>query len=758
MVDSDSAPESPKRGTMLARILALGWTSLRRTVLAIGLTIDGWARRTISRTGRLGIGLASRVGNVKVRDVLKWSAITAVSVIGLAFLITLVLVFYPATQIPASEPPAETRYLDQGWGVQRESPERETYYYTAQGSTLQGLPMRYNWLVNLETPWGRRRLADPSHMRSLGFVVDPVPTRANPDLLPVGFSRHFDDALGEDLLDLSCAACHTGQINITRNGRTVGIRIDGGAAMHAATAMEIGHFGPVMLGSVASTYFNPLKFNRFARRVLGEEAYSRGKSELRRQMWAFLKAGVDFFAMEQFNHLYPTAEGFGRLDAVGRISNTVFGQNLDRKNLHVADAPVSFPYLWNIWKFDWVQYLAFVSQPMARNVGEALGVGASYKLIDRYGRPLPAAEQFRTSIRFDGIHQIESALQKLKPPPWPEDLLGPIDQAKASRGRELFQNHCQGCHGPHVAADAIKMRDAPGKGPDAPQWTIKTIDIRDIGTDPTAVLNATQILVDLSRAGLPIDRVRALMGDQLQQLQERSASAIAQLKNDIRSADAAQRAALQKVLADAERYAPTADSIQRRLDSINLSAVSIPDGLNILGLLVRDRYYTEHGFTKADRECYDGFGTLDMPEANTGYKPRPIAGVWATPPFLHNGSVPTLYHLLSPASERPRKFFVGRREFDPVNVGFVTEPLSKGGFWFDTRVRGNANTGHEFRAGYVPYDPQHPERVQYGVIGPELTMEQRYDLIEYLKIHRDDPEDAKPYTPAVCGPAQGGSR
>ncbi|NJK89907.1 MAG: hypothetical protein HC923_11290 [Myxococcales bacterium] len=30
-----------------------------------------------------------------------------------------------------------------------------------------------------------------------------------------------------------------------------------------------------------------------------------------------------------------------------------------------------------------------------------------------------------------------------------------------------------------------------------------------------------------------------------------------------------------------------------------------------------------------------------------------LAGIWATAPFLHNGSVPTLYDLLSPEAERP---------------------------------------------------------------------------------------------------------
>ncbi len=47
-------------------------------------------------------------------------------------------------------------------------------------------------------------------------------------------------------------------------------------------------------------------------------------------------------------------------------------------------------------------------------------------------------------------------------------------------------------------------------------------------------------------------------------------------------------------------------------------------------------------------------------------------GVWATPPFLHNGSVPNLYEMLLPAEKRTKKFYIGR-EFDPIKVGLDTE-------------------------------------------------------------------------------------
>jgi hypothetical protein len=99
-------------------------------------------------------------------------------------------------------------------------------------------------------------------------------------------------------------------------------------------------------------------------------------------------------------------------------------------------------------------------------------------------------------------------------------------------------------------------------------------------------------------------------------------------------------------------------------------------------------------------------------EPRLQYKAPPLNGVWAAGPYMHNGSIPTLYEVLLPPEKRSREFAVGRREFDPVKVGFVTEP-AEGTFQFDTTIAGNKNTGHPF--------------------GAPLTEAQRWQLVEYLK-------------------------
>jgi hypothetical protein len=109
-------------------------------------------------------------------------------------------------------------------------------------------------------------------------------------------------------------------------------------------------------------------------------------------------------------------------------------------------------------------------------------------------------------------------------------------------------------------------------------------------------------------------------------------------------------------------------------------------------------------------------------QAPLAYKVRPLNGIWATPPYLHNGSVPTLYALLSPVAERPKTFYLGNREYDPKDVGYRTEKFD-GGFEFDTSIPGNRNTGHEFNNG----------RIRDGVIGRGLSPDERRALIEFLK-------------------------
>jgi mono/diheme cytochrome c family protein len=652
------------------------------------------------------------------------------------------LIHRPARHAPKLPPIDEYVYLDQGWGKESASRLRETYYYTPQGTSLKSL--RYDWLVHLEMPWGVARFADPAHLRSYGFIVDPAPTPANPDQLPVGFAKRYDPELGEAVLDISCATCHSGQLVVTRGGKRTAVRIDGGSAAHAFTTTKLGHFVPTLTASLASTYLNPIKFRRFGKKVLGEAAYARGKGRLHDDLGEVLGALLKQGWIEGRKRLYPVEEGFGRTDALARIGNTVFADELDGANDSIGDAPVSYPFVWNIWKFDWVQYNASVSQPMARNMGEAFGVGARLHMLDRYGRPVPPEERFRTSVSVPNLHRIEATLQQLTPPRWPEDVFGAVDRAKAERGRSLFEQHCRHCHGPFEAHAAVKQYEDPLRGAQDPLWKLTIVPITEVGTDPTAAMNFVQRTVDLTRTGLAPEEVLSYAQPVLTEARRRLALLETSVADAVKRKDPAAAELAKTAAYEKERV----DGAAAAIAGVKMSQVPLGLALNFLGMIARHRYYDERGFSADERACLDGFGSLDLPEIVAAYKSRPLAGVWATPPFLHNGSVPTLYQLLSPHDERDARFFVSPGAFDPVAVGLDGKPVGDG-YWFDTRLPGNANVGHEFRAGYVPGKTE-ADDPQYGVIGPALGPEERSAIVEYLKVH-EDPPTPPGRVPPDCG-------
>ena len=107
---------------------------------------------------------------------------------------------------------------------------------------------------------------------------------------------------------------------------------------------------------------------------------------------------------------------------------------------------------------------------------------------------------------------------------------------------------------------------------------------------------------------------------------------------------------------------------------------------------------------------------LDTKAPYGPYAARPLYGIWAAAPYLHNGSVPTLYDLLLPPEQRPKKFALGRREYDPVKLGFaVGTACSQQDCLVDTTRTGDGNGGH--------------------IWGTDLAEPDRMALLEYLKTY-----------------------
>jgi cytochrome c5 len=118
---------------------------------------------------------------------------------------------------------------------------------------------------------------------------------------------------------------------------------------------------------------------------------------------------------------------------------------------------------------------------------------------------------------------------------------------------------------------------------------------------------------------------------------------------------------------------------------------------------------------KAVREAVVGYHSVikaAIDQHPNYYKARPLDGVWASAPYLHNGSVPTLADVLEPPAARPARFYVGSREFNPERVGYVDEEGPHTSL-FDTALSGNSNAGHTY--------------------GTDLDADAKRDLLEYLK-------------------------
>ncbi len=131
--------------------------------------------------------------------------------------------------------------------------------------------------------------------------------------------------------------------------------------------------------------------------------------------------------------------------------------------------------------------------------------------------------------------------------------------------------------------------------------------------------------------------------------------------------------------------------------------------------------------TKANRAGYGASWFAHYGEQETwsdpqGYVAPPLDGVWASAPYFHNGSVPTLWHVLNP-TDRPVVWRRTAEELDEERVGLQVETLDEvprrigdaalKRSYFDTRVAGKSAAGHDFSL--------------------ELTAEERLAVLEYLK-------------------------
>ncbi|MBI3776347.1 MAG: cytochrome C [Gammaproteobacteria bacterium] len=506
----------------------------------------------------------------------------------------------------------------------------------------------YAWFLALEQAQNSKPFNDAKHIARIGYLVDDQAYTASN---PDGLPIGFAKepvSNGDAWLGYTCAACHTGEVRF----RGKNIRVDG-----APTLADFTLFNQRLIEALQATLNQPRKFERFAQQVLSTPDAT-SKAALRAQVAAQLDV------MQQiYQRSTPTVPyGNGRVDAFGIIMNEVFARDLHQPlNVKVPTAQVSYPFLWGTPQLDFVQWNGSANNPFGRNVGEVLGTFGQATLTG------PIAQLGTNTARARELFMLENLVAKLAPPQWPEALLGKIDSEKAARGRALYSAYrngepsCESCH---------SLRDASGQYPLTPaaenlfgvQFVeTQMIGLADIGTDPLMALNfATR---------------NAFTGD-LAPLLPAPFTGASVLPAPVLLSITVGMAANYSI---ATAQPPFAAAEKAALIGYRIKAPGLPPY---------------------------------VPKNLAAYKARPISGIWATAPYLHNGSVPNLYQLLLPPAQRMTLFGVGSHDFDADAVGYVSED-EDATFLFDTGLPGNSNAGHDY--------------------GTDLTADQRWDLIEFLK-------------------------
>lgn len=557
--------------------------------------------------------------------------------------------------------------LDQGWTVDTQ----QSFYTTTQGSRI--LP--YDWYLNLEQANSQTLFRDKANIARLNYLPSQK-NSWNPDGLAVGFTKDVDSKTKEAWMGFNCSACHTAQIRYN----DVEMRIDGGP-----TLGDFETFNIELVSAMSETYKNNQKFDRFASAVLGNSYTANQKTELRN---ALLQQTEVLAKRNQINR--PTADqphyGYGRVDAIGAIFNQILAEfSGEANNGRASNAPVSYPFLWGTHQSNVVQWPGFAPNgplslgALIRNGGEVLGVYGQLHIPDD-----ASIKQYPSSLAIKNLGLLEQWVAELRSPQWPAQYLPAIDPVQAAKGSIHYQQHCASCH------QVIKREDE-GK-----HYNSVLTPLSEVKTDPQELSN----MLATRPAGKFGGRKEFVIAGEVIPAET---SGLNPLVNSVVGALLDQP--INSIIAAIEEFEG------------GVSADTVSDGRreeheSKLAELLQQYEATRKELKLANQSTSSS--AQDNPVAV--YKARPLNGIWATAPYLHNGSVPNLHEILLPHAQRSSTFYLGSREFDPVKVGYISTPdLAQGtAFKFDTSLVGNSNKGHE-----------------YGV--QELSKIEKLELLEYMK-------------------------
>jgi len=628
----------------------------------------------------------------------------------------LILLFGYASNVNSkteiTEKASNAVFLKQGWSKD----EARSFYSTPQGSQL--LP--YSWFCVLEQADNINLFRDNKNIKFFGYIPGDLTPKSDPnckpDELPIGFVK---DEIKEAFLvsaltatrmspmpqgnqnvwlGLTCAACHTSEINYKNKT----LRINGGPAQS-----DVQLFIVSLSKALEATTKNDAKLTEFAKKIIPKGGYSEeGKQALKKRVEAYniwLNGYIDMNYGDS-----KRTYGYGRLDAFGAILNQITSSLLEiPSNASPANAPVSYPFLWNTSQLDWVQWNGSVSNHIARNVGEVTGVFA-HTILKTDNKN----ERFYSSAKIDNLDRLENDyMAKLDSPKWNDanSPLPKIDHIKAEKGKALYAKNCVGCHSIRDDNDQFPMtkpnavcKQLQMTKPNVVCKFIKThniplLPVDKIGTDPLMAMNFVSPALNVDPG-----QMRRFLDKEYQDAE----------KNP--------KVPRGKVLVAAGKMI-----ILKQIDALSMKDKEKKEYLFKLG-----GYHFP--------SCETSPPPCETPPSVVAYKARPLNGIWATAPYLHNGSVVSLYELLLPdvkkkgSEKRIRKssFYVGSKKFDPEDVGFESCQTGDDFLFIAVDDKGNPVPGNSNKG--------HSGNTFTKTLGKDgewhdFTKDERYQLIEYMK-------------------------
>lgn len=545
--------------------------------------------------------------------------------------------------------------------------ERNEYYYQDEG--IQYLP--YDVISSFKRPNSNGKgfydelfLERPERLGLYKNILDP-------SLPPIGITIS-DDPAYLPLFGIACATCHTSVI--TYQGQA--FIVDGASSLFA-----IDRLIQEMVTSIILTLINPVEFNSFYKRYqslrkladdnsseveqLSKSSEVQGiKSILEKQelsslcdkdqdnlnkylqvlngkinttltsgaypteqqlnsrikMFGYLVKRAQFFLKKASYAKNPTdklaSQGLGRSNPWGVTKNMLAAEIMKKSPKDwpkQAGGPVNTPTIWNFEDSKWIFLSGVTNSMVERNLAQGVALLTDFNW-----------DTYETTVSIRKLEKVSSYARKIKPPVWPEEILGEIDLEKAIQGKFLFEQSCAPCH-----------KDNKSAGPASISYLY------------------TNVWTDQEYA-----------------------------------------------------KAQTEDFYGKDLFSEVLS----PFLLKVkAGVAQREQIVDLTPFEK---------GRLPSVWAKPGFnaiEAKPLYGIWSSPPYLHNGSVPTIKDLLSKPERRPKSFWMGSMEYDPVNLGFKYDKI-----YYSSEINtecdkclGNSNDGHVF--------------------GTNLSETEKFQLIEYLK-------------------------